>query len=566
MPPRPAIIPCRRSALALIASLSATLCATLGAEALAAPSAGTLLQEVEPVKPPQATPGKPGVLLEAAPTRALPASAPIAVTHLRIRGNTLFADDTLHALVADAEGRSLTLAELGELAARLAGYYHRQGYPLTRVVVPAQRIADGEVTLEVIEARYGRVTLDNTSRVDGALLAATLAPLRDGEPIEQHALERQLLLLNDIPGLRNDTLLKPGETPGSADLRVASSDERTFTGSLSADSYGSEYTGRPRAGANLALYNPLRHGDVLSATALTSGADLNYGRLAYETLLNGDGTRVGGAVSALDYRLGHGLDALDAHGSAREAGLWLRQPLIRRQDVNFAGQLQYRHVALSDRIDAAALKTDRRVDDLVVGVQGDWRDGLGMGASTAWNLLWTAGRVAFDDADARLYDAASARTAGHFDKLNAAITRLQALPGDNAIFVRASAQWAADNLDASEKLVVGGPYSVRAYDVGAISGDAGYLLSAELRHNFAASWGGQFQLIGFVDSAQVKVNQTPWASGSNRATLSGAGVGVNWLLAPWQARAYVAAPIGNRPALIADNSKARAALEVSWQF
>jgi len=78
-------------------------------------------------------------------------------------------------------------------------------------------------------------------------------------------------------------------------------------------------TGRARISGTLDAVDPLRHGDVLSLSGLSSGGDMNYGRLGYEALLDGAGTRVGVAYSALHYRLGDPLSALDAHGTAEVA-------------------------------------------------------------------------------------------------------------------------------------------------------------------------------------------------------------------------------------------------------
>jgi hemolysin activation/secretion protein len=40
---------------------------------------------------------------------------------------------------------------------------------------------------------------------------------------------------------------------------------------------------------------------------------------------------------------------------------------------------------------------------------------------------------------------------------------------------------------------------------------------------------GQLQLVGFADTGTVSLNQNYWAIGQNNRTLSGAGVGINWV-------------------------------------
>ena len=55
--------------------------------------------------------------------------------------------------------------------------------------------------IRVIEARYGKITLDNHSRVSDGLLQATLSSLKAGQEVSQAPLDHDLLLLSDIPGV-----------------------------------------------------------------------------------------------------------------------------------------------------------------------------------------------------------------------------------------------------------------------------------------------------------------------------------------------------------------------------
>jgi len=531
------------------------------------PGAGTILQQVQPVAPPAPSTTEPGLKIEREGGAKLPPSAPFEVKTIRITGNTLFATATLHALVMDAEGKSLTLTQLDELAKRITDYYHSHGYPLARAIIPAQTIRDGVVQIEVIEARYGKVSLANKSRVNDALLKATLAPLQSGQAIARAPLDHALLLLSDIPGVAVDATLKPGAAVGTSDLVVQAAPGPAVSGNVTLDNYGDRYTGRVRAGATVNDYDPLHHGDVLSASGISSGAGMNYGRIGYDTLLNGDGTRLGASYSALHYILGGALAALNAHGTADVASASVRQPLVRSRTANLYGEIGYDRLQLRDHIDASAIRTDRHLDNWHATLSGDARDALGAGGINSWSLVWTAGRVNFDDSAAQLADAATANTQGSFSKWNASFTRLQTLNANNALYLAVFGQWANGNLDASQKMIAGGPYSVRAYDMGAVSGDSGYLGTAEWRHALGRAWQGQWQAVAFVDSAHVTVNKTTWAPGANSATLSGAGLGLDWAGQNlWSARAYVAARIGSTPVLVASTNSARAWVEISKGF
>jgi len=495
----------------------------------------------------------------------LPKSAPFQVTTIRIIGNQSIDAATLHTLIADGEGKMLTLTELGELAARISHYYRDNNYPLSRAIIPAQTIDAGVVTIEVIEARYGNVAVDNQSRVNDRLLRATLSPLAGGDVIAGDKLDRALLLVSDIPGLNPNAVLKPGTAVGTSDLQVKATADQMLSGNVELDNYGSRYTGRARLGGSIYVSNPLHYGDVLSLSALTSEKNgLNYGRAAYDLLLNSYGTHAGISYSALDYELGKSLDDLDAHGTANIASAWTTQPLIRSRDFDLRAQLQYDHMQLRDHIGSSAIHSDRDQNDCTLSLIGDTRDTLLPNSANAWSLSSTWGRLGFDDDAAKAIDAISADTQGSFSRLNANLSHLQSIDTQNTLYATLNGQWVDGNLDASQKVTLGGPYSVRAYDVGAISGDTGYGGAVEFRRQLGEVLQGQWQAVAFIDTAHVIVNKDNWAEGTNSATLSGAGLGLNWTgKRIGRISAYAASPIGGKPTLVDDSPKVRAWLEIS---
>jgi hemolysin activation/secretion protein len=528
------------------------------------PGAGSLLQQNQSGKPQAASRSDTGLLLKQDNGNALPPSAPFVVKSIAISGNTEFDTATLHALVNDVEGKSLTLEELGKVVDRITAYYHDHGYSLARAIIPAQTIEGGVVRVQVIEARYGKVKLDNRSRVSSSLLESTLSSLQSGQPIEQKALDHSLLLLSDIPGVATLSTLKPGDTVGTSDLTIGVDTPQTVSGSGTLDNFGNRYTGRVRLGATLNVFDLLHQGDVLSAEVLSTGSDMDYGRLSDELLLNGQGTRVGAAYSGLHYKLGDTLDALDGHGTADVASLWIKHPVIRSREANLYAQLQYDHKQLNDELGASGIHTDRHLNNWTVNLSGDCRDDLLVGGVNTWNLGWETGKLDFDNTAAQAADAATAKTQGDFQKWTLNLSRLQSINQNNALYVAFSGQWANTDLDASEKMVAGGAYTVRAYDMGVLSGDSGILGNVEWRNDLGTHWNGQMQAIAFIDSEHVTVNKNTWAAGENEATLSGAGFGLNWFGSnQWSIKATVAAPIGATPALIGNSRSVRGWLELS---
>jgi hemolysin activation/secretion protein len=524
------------------------------------PGAGSILQQVNP-----ASTGT-GLKIDEVGAAKLPSSAPFLVKSIKIVGNTQFDKQILYALVTDAEGKSLTLIQLNEVAARITDYYRSHGFHMAQAIIQNQAIHEGNVVIEIIETRYGKIDLINHSSVGDDMLLETLSILQSGQAIELSVLDRSLLLLSDIPGVVPNTTWKPGADAGTSDLLVETDSSRFVTSYVSLDNYGSLYTGRTRVGGTVNFINPLHQGDLLSVYGLSAGSGMNYGYVSYESMLNGEGTRMGGSFSALHYIMGDIYESFNEHGTAQVANLWIRHPLVRSQDANFYGLIRYDRKELSDHTDSIDSRWDRHLDNVTVLLSGDSRGAFLSGGTTTWNMSMVVGEVSFDDAAAQQVDLTSLVTQGGFMKFNWSLARLQNLSPNSSLYLAASGQWSNVNLDSSEKMFAGGPYTVRAYDIDVLSGDTGYLGIAEYRHELGQFWLGQWQALGFIDTQHVTINKNTWTPESS-ATLSGAGVGLFWS-GPneWIAKAFVATPIGSIPQLVADTSSVRSWIEIGKGF
>ena len=538
-----------------------------------APSAGTILQQIPPpTTAATPAPSTSGSILKVQGAGEVAgsgtASAPFVVKQIEIVGNTIFDTATLQVLVAPAEGQKWTIDDLNVQAGKITSYYRDRGYILTRAIIPVQSIRGGVVRIQVVEARYGKTTLDNKSKVREYLMQSAMGPLQSGTSIESEQLDAALLKMSDIPGVFINATLTPGESvAGSADLLVIATPGPTLSGNMAVDNYGNYYTGQARIGGTANVINPLQLGDVLTGTVLSAGKGMNYGRLGYEALINGQGSRLGTSYSALRYVLGQSLEPLNAHGTARVTSIWVKHPWLRGQERNLYASIQYDYMNLRDHIDASTIQTDRHASNLTATLSGDGRDrfdGLNI-----WSASVMGGRIGFDNANALVADAATARTTGSFTKLNLNLSRLQRIAAQDDLYFSYIGQWADSNLDPSQKLTAGGVYTVRAYNMGAVSGDSGYTATAEWRHdlNLGTVAPGRWQVVGFIDHAHLIINKNPWTAGSSGVSLSGAGAGINWSgLQQWNARAYVTTRVGGTPALLANTATTRLWIEINKAF
>jgi hemolysin activation/secretion protein len=528
------------------------------------PTGGELLKQVPPPAPlPQAS--EPNVTVTRPEAGSAAPGPAFQVEHIDITGATDVPIGELRAIVAPSEGKMLSLADLQRLADAITARYMRAGYPFSQAYVPAQTVRDGHVSIAVLEAHYDNIVLNNSSRVRDFVPQATLSDLKIGMPVDQATLDKVLLLISDLPATTVKGTLRPGQTVGASELQVDVAPGPLFNGNVSADDYGNSATGRERLNANVNLLEPFRLGDALSASVLSAGRGMNYGRLGYQVPLDGMSTLVEAHVSTLEYELVHGSEVpLDARGTASVFGLGFDQILLRSTTANVNARLTYEDTQLDDRVEVSDIHTDRHTEDWHALVAGSVNDRTGV---SAFNAGLTLGRVVYDDPTALGVDYAGARTEGKFTKYVLSVSRLQRITEKTALFASVSYQGANKNLDSSEQFFVGGPSSVEAYDNGVISGAQGNAEALELRRDLHAGRSGQWQGTVFFDHAHVQFAKDPYSEGANAAALSAAGVALDWTgPSGWAVTSSLATPVGGTPEVLGHRPTVRFWLQLQKSF
>jgi hemolysin activation/secretion protein len=509
---------------------------TLPTLALAAPDAGSILQQLEArpggqlVAPQLRTPQQP-----TAP--AAGSGGPVVrVNAFSLEGQTLVSPEALQTALAGFTGRDLSLTQLQEAAWVIVQTYRKAGW-LAHAIVPQQEIEGGVVTLRVIEARLGRVHIDFPQ---GQLLreriqAMANAQLALGQPLNLHQVDRLLLLLDDMPGVVATASFAEGTQAGTTDVRLVLGQDKPLDANVMADNFGSISTGRERLSASLSLNNPAGWGDTLQLQAVASDGS-RYGRVAFTLPVGLQGVRVGAHATEMRYHLVGSFAALQASGSAQSWGPDLMVPLLRQPDRNLSWQLtgdrkRFDNLALANSgATQPTTVSNYRLDVLRTGLAGNWFDSQFGTAQNTASVQASWGKVDLTPSPSAQADANAARTAGAFSKLNANYNREQSLTGRSSAYFQTSAQWANRNLDSSEKLYLGGANGVRAYPSNEAGGTSGATATVGIRHRLNEG----FTLNAFADWGRIQVYKNNLnAAGSeitpnNAQNLQGLGLSLNW--------------------------------------
>lgn len=514
--------------------------------------AGSVQRELERTRPAAPTPVAAPTVTDQPPAPK-PGAATISVKAFRFRGNTLLTEAQLNEALSAWMNKPLDLEGVRSAAMRLQARYEAADR-MALVSVGRQDVTEGIVTLDILEARFGQARISETSskRVDHRrLLAMVAAQMRPGQALDVRAMNRALLLMDDLSGVAVTGSLAAGTKPGETDLVLEVADEPEYSGLVQVDNAGGRAVGREKATAQLAVTSPMGWGDQLLVTTLgTKGSA--YGRLAYSLPVGASGLRAQAWATAVDYRVvSRELRDLDAHGRSYTGGASLSYPFIRGREINLNGRVAAESRSMVNHA-AGSLASDYGLRNLVLEVSGTSFDGLAGGGANSLTLGWTEGDVDLNGSPNQAADVRAAKTAGRYGKWNLQISRQQVITDDLTVLASLAAQGTSRNLDSSERMGLGGLTGVRAYPSNEGSGSTGQALNLELRHRTA----DRLVLTAFYDLGSITVYANPVAPGGqsllngapNRYRLSGAGVAANWAaIAGLNLQLTVAQPIGRHP-------------------
>ncbi len=467
--------------------------------------------------------------IEAAPKGAEKVS--FTLTELHVDGATVYSRQDLASVYGGDIGHKITLAQLYDIAGRITLKYRNDGYILTQVVVPPQHISHGVARLRVVEGYVDRVNVQGARGHEQGLIESYARGLSRGTPLNVHDMERALLLVNDLPGVKARSILSPSKTKvGAADLTVIVT-RKPYDLEFDANNFGTKYLGPYQLGASAALNSVLGLNErITGQTVYAPGAhltpELMYYALGYLQPVGPYGTTVALNASYTDTNPGFRLKPFDVDGKSNYEGVTVAHPFIRSRQLNLSGHVtvDFRDVKTEDNIEPT--RKDR-IRTLRVGGKIDYLDTLfGRAAYNSADLELSQGLGLFGATDGGA-DTSRPGANDTFTKFNAELQRLQRVVPDVNLLLGATGQVSADKLFTSEEFGLGGQSYGRGYDPSEIIGDHGIAGKAELqwenpmRLSFLDTWQGY----GFYDIGQTWTKDATVLA-DKRNSLASTGLGV----------------------------------------
>jgi len=560
-----------RVALSLVAISSLSL---LYAASPTIPNIGDALREVEPPKIKKEKPELPK--LQENNTTQTPkefeGGKKVFVKRFYITGATHMSNDELKDIVAPYEKKDLSFADIEEVASEITKAYRKKGYFVARAYIPKQNIftQDQRLKIAIIEGKYGKFHLENSSLVSDSVLQGNLDSIKEDNIVSTDTLERAMLLINDTPGaVVTKAEVRPGSEVGTSDFIIETSATPRLDGYIIGDNYGSKYTGRNRGMIGLNINSPLGIGDKITLSGLISdNRDLLNGRVGYEFPILPNGTRGSVNYSKTTYKLGDIYTPLDATGYSDMIDGTISYPVIKTRLESLDTYMTIAYNKMSDKVGSLGEKTDKDTKSIKIGAEYDKDHTLfSLNSSSSIDISLKGGELSFGEDTDRFNDEQGANTNGKYSKTNIELSNAteltRALRFENTIQLQYA--FGGKNLDGSEDISIGGPYGVKFYPDSEESADNGYIFNSELIYAFPPILGGWYNSFGFfydVGRAYMSNNTV----GYEARTLQDAGVSYYGSYGGFFINAYVAKKVGGAEVLSETNYDTKVLVQGGWIF
>ncbi|MFK8018590.1 MAG: ShlB/FhaC/HecB family hemolysin secretion/activation protein [Pseudomonadales bacterium] len=464
------------------------------------------------------------------------------IKNVIVLGNSALPANKIAAVAAPFENRTLKPESIYELRQRLSLLYYKHGYVNSGVVIPTQDLADGNLTLQVIEGELSSVDLEGNRRLSDAYIEERLRR-NITTPLNLDELQDSLrqLELNPLIGRVNGQLL-PGLNEGSARLRLKVTEAKPYRATLSLNNHRSPSVGAERAVLSLEHMNLTGHGDLLQLSGSISDG-LRDGYIGYTLPLTASDTTL-----ALNYQRGSSevverpFKELDIKSDTEGWAASINHPFINRLNRNFSVRLGVSHSSSETELlgfpfsfSLGAREGTSASSSVSVGVEWTERRGNQVLAlrSTVRHGLDAFDSTIIPDGQNTVDLTTNAEIPE--SKFTAITTQLQfakrfSYRNTQMVF---STVWqqAFDPLLSVEKFAVGGAFSVRGFRENQVVRDNGLAASLEFRiplfidENGFDKW--KVTLIPFIDYGR-SWDEDSELSTSKAVDISSAGLGLAW--------------------------------------
>ena len=417
---------------------------------------------------------------------------------VQLEGFSVLSPDEISESYNDLVNEEVSLADIYRIAYELTAKYRTKGYILSQVFVPVQQIKDGLVQLQAVEGFIDEVKIDALSKDKRGLVLAFAEKIKSTRPLTSMALERYMLLINDLPGIKARAVLSRSEKTFAAANLTIQAVESNYSGSLSLDNRGGRSLGPYRAFGSVTVDNVLGVFDSTTFQVVQSNDDeLTYLYLSHEQQLGSEGGKLLFDISSTDSDPEElAFIPLEQETESQTINLNYSYPVLRSRNSNFylRGGIRF-HESETSLFGIKIIEDKLRV--LNVGLTYDFLDKSG--GSNLFDAQISQGLTGLGASDEDDIFLSVLGAEVDFTKLNVFAARLQPINNNWSVLTAFTGQFTNDTLLSPEQFSFGGVPFGRGYDPSEKVADNGTALKVELQYKDK----GPYQLYSFYDVGWV---------------------------------------------------------------
>ncbi|MFV3126325.1 ShlB/FhaC/HecB family hemolysin secretion/activation protein [Niveispirillum sp. KHB5.9] len=395
-------------------------------------------------------------------------------------------------LAKKLEGTSIKVRRLFEVKFQMQALYRSRGHFLARVILERQKFdpKSATVTYKIYEGTISAVAVNGEVGPVKSLIQRMANRLVTDQPVTLAEVERQLLLIQDIPGISVRARFAAAPSQEGATVLTIDVARTPYAGFASIDNRGAGFAGPWQGALGLSANSFTGLGERTGVYLFsTPDREQRFGQLAFSTVLTADGL-------ALRAQGGYGpsypgglLGEAGFASNVTTAGLELGMPMLRSRRSNLwlhlGFSLNNSHIRLKQADDRYQRITSSHVRVASLGLQAnhvDQWDGVTDLSLDVDQGMEGLGATSRDDPMTARPDSRP-----DFTRFTGRLSRRQALPAPGGpgpweldLRLTLAGQYGVGVLPPSQKAQLGGLEFGRGYYYGLLTGDRALSGSVEL--------------------------------------------------------------------------------------
>ena len=442
---------------------------------------------------------------------------------INLNGVTIYEKQELNYLWANYINKEISIGEINQIAQSITNKYRNDGYILTQAIIPQQAIEDGVVEIYVVEGFIDSINIEGN--IATKRIGNYAKNLKGPKPLNSSDLEKNLLLINDLPGISSRTVISPSQTTiGAADITIQPQlDKYNFNAAL--DNYGSRYIGPLQLSLSTQINNILGNGESAIFQYVTDPDDDErtylYSRI--NAPVHNSGTTLGLDAAYSDTLPGYTLEPFQVEGRYLKFGIDLNQPIVRSRTRNLFSTLRFDYLNLKSNNIVDTFTTQDEIAAIRLGFNYNNLDTFWKPAINELSVQISQGINVFDAST--INDPNLTRSDGdpQFTKIDGTLSRTQTLSNDLNLYTAIKGQLSNNPLLSSEEIGFGGRFFGRGYNPSEIVGDDGFGATIEAR--WKPDNVHDYEIFAFYDIGKIW-NQETDNDALEKQSIASAGLGL----------------------------------------